>query len=87
MKRILLSILSFSVVVIIISVVIPASSETEVEITVYGEGCISCFTGYVDRLENALKEVGLPPPSVKYIDDDIKNRVELEAIEDKLNVP
>ena len=87
MKSFLRGSILILVVIIAITSVFSVSSSRDVEVVVYGEGCHSCFIGYVRRLEWALNEVGMSSPIVKQYDADPIIKNELIDIFDSLDVP
>lgn len=57
------------------------------KVVVYGRECSSCFLNYVEKLENALEEIGITEVESYFIEEDPEARKALENLHRKLRVP
>jgi cytochrome c biogenesis protein CcdA len=64
-----------------------ATPEPEVNVVVYGSGCLSCFKLYTEDLSQALSGLGIEGIEIKYTVGNVQAEAELEKIRSALGVP
>ena len=64
-----------------------ATPEPELEVVVYGSGCLSCFKLYTEDLSRALSGLGIEGFEIKYTVGNVQAEAELELIRSSLGVP